>query len=216
MNPAIGRADRDPDRRRRHLRPGPSAAAADAEATGARAVRDVPRPLGTRRRVPAVERLAYFAEGAAGQLAGAQHLILAGATSPVSFAYPGKLQRPGARGFARCTCGRISACKPGLAQFMPGTRAPVAAWRVPEQPSGPLNAVSAGAVIAALLPESAIVVTNPTPPGSCSAATAGSRARCATPDRRRDRLRPAGRGRRRWPPSIDRKQPAGRRLGDAQ
>jgi len=41
--------------------------------------------------VPAVERLAYFAEAAEAQLDGAAHLILAGAKSPVSFfAYPGK------------------------------------------------------------------------------------------------------------------------------
>ena len=41
--------------------------------------------------VPTVERLAYFAEAAQGQLDGARHLILAGAVSPVSFfAYPGK------------------------------------------------------------------------------------------------------------------------------
>src|SRR5215469_9018735 len=41
--------------------------------------------------LPPVERLAYLAEVAVGQLAGARHLILAGARSPVSFfAYPGK------------------------------------------------------------------------------------------------------------------------------
>src|ERR1700680_226216 len=41
--------------------------------------------------IPAVQRLAYLAEMAAGQLDGLRHLILVDTKSPVSFfAYPGK------------------------------------------------------------------------------------------------------------------------------
>ena len=41
--------------------------------------------------IPAAERIAYFGEAAAAQLAGTRHLILAGAVSPVTFfGYPGK------------------------------------------------------------------------------------------------------------------------------
>ena len=45
--------------------------------------------------IPNVDRLAYLVELAANQLAGTRHLILAGASSPVSFfAYPGKPTTP--------------------------------------------------------------------------------------------------------------------------
>ncbi|MCV7049788.1 acetolactate synthase large subunit, partial [Mycobacterium heidelbergense] len=71
--------------------PGLAAAARIAQATGARLLCETfPTRLERGAGVPAVERLAYFAEGAAAQLNGAKHLVLAGAKSPVSFfAYPG-------------------------------------------------------------------------------------------------------------------------------
>ncbi|MDZ4268193.1 MAG: acetolactate synthase large subunit, partial [Mycobacterium sp.] len=71
---------------------GLAAASRVAGATGARLLCETfPARLERGAGVPAVERLAYFAEAAQEQLAGAAHLILAGATSPVSFfAYPGK------------------------------------------------------------------------------------------------------------------------------
>ncbi len=161
--------------------PGLSAAVRIAEATGARVLCETfPARLERGAGVPAVERLAYFAEGAAGQLAGAQHLILAGATSPVSFfAYPGKPSDLVPEGCAVHPVAGYRGAATALAQLAdelaPGTRAPVAALARPEQPSGPLNAVSAGAVIAALLPESAIVVDESNTAGvMLSAATAGS------------------------------------------
>lgn len=71
--------------------PGLAAAARIAEATGARWLCETfPTRLERGAGVPAVERLAYFAEAATAQLDGSKHLVLAGAKSPVSFfAYPG-------------------------------------------------------------------------------------------------------------------------------
>ena len=71
--------------------PGLAAAARIAQATGARLLCETfPARLERGAGVPAVERLAYFAEAATAQLDGAKHLVLAGAKSPVSFfAYPG-------------------------------------------------------------------------------------------------------------------------------
>ena len=160
--------------------PGLSAAARIAEATGARVLCETfPARLERGAGVPAVERLAYFAEGAAGQLAGAQHLILAGATSPVSFfAYPGKPSDLVPEDCAVHPIAGYRGAATALVQLAddlaPGTRAPVAALSRPEPPAGPLNAVSAGAVIAALLPESAIVVDESNTAGvMLAAATAG-------------------------------------------
>ena len=78
--------------------PGLAAAARIAEATGARVLCETfPTRLERGAGVPAIERLAYFAEAAAAQLDGSKHLVLAGAKSPVSFfAYPGHAERPGA------------------------------------------------------------------------------------------------------------------------
>ena len=70
--------------------PGLAAAARIAEATGARWLCETfPTRLERGAGIPAVDRLAYFAEAVAAQLDGAKHLVLAGAKSPVSFfAYP--------------------------------------------------------------------------------------------------------------------------------
>src|SRR5271165_3395683 len=68
------------------------AAARIAATTGARLLCETfPARLERGAGLPGVERLGYFAEAAAMQLAGVKHLILAGARAPVSFfAYPGK------------------------------------------------------------------------------------------------------------------------------
>ena len=68
------------------------AAARATQATGARLLCETfPAVLERGAGLPAVERLAYFSEMAARQLAGTKHLVLAGALSPVSFfAYPDK------------------------------------------------------------------------------------------------------------------------------
>ena len=113
--------------------------------------------------LPAVERLAYLAEGATAQLAGTRHLILAGAPSPVSFfAYPGKPSDLVPEGCeVRLLAGPLGAADALAAladRVAPGTTAPKAALSRPELPSGTLNVLNAAAVIGALLPEQAIVV----------------------------------------------------------
>jgi acetolactate synthase I/II/III large subunit len=113
--------------------------------------------------VPAVERLAYLVEAASAQLAGTRQLILAGATSPVSFfAYPGKPGTPVPDG-----CHVHMLAEPGddvpgglaaLADLVaPGTAPVVQQPALPGLPSGELTAQTAAAVIGALLPEGAIV-----------------------------------------------------------
>ncbi|MBS1693038.1 MAG: acetolactate synthase large subunit [Actinobacteria bacterium] len=113
--------------------------------------------------VPAVERLAYLAEGAEAQLAGAQHLILAGARAPVSFfGYPGRpsdLVPPGCQVHTLSGPQGAAAALAALADAVaPGVAAPVADAVRPDLPTGPLTAASVAAVVGALLPEHAIVV----------------------------------------------------------
>jgi acetolactate synthase-1/2/3 large subunit len=115
--------------------------------------------------IPAVERLAYFAEMAQAQLEGIRHLILVDSTPPVSFfAYPGKasdlvpdgctvhtLARPGedATGALESLAEAVGAPADG------GIPAP--ALR-PERPTGALTTESLAAAVGAVLPEGAIVV----------------------------------------------------------
>ncbi|MGO9506217.1 MAG: acetolactate synthase large subunit [Mycobacterium sp.] len=144
--------------------PGLAAAARIAEATGARWLSETfPTRLERGAGVPAVERLNYFAEGAAAQLDGVKHLVLAGAKSPVSFfAYPGM---PSDLVPAGCEV-HVLAGYQGAADALgaladdlaPGTTAPVAAASRPELPTGPLTSASVADVVGALLPERAIVV----------------------------------------------------------
>ncbi len=131
--------------------------------------------------IPNVERLAYLGEVAAGQLAGARHLILAGARSPVSFfAYPG---RPGSLLPDGCQVHELArpgedvpaalAALAGLAAPGAGP-APEPAHR-PGLPDGGLTAETAAAVIGALLPEDAIVADEANTSGVwLPAATAGA------------------------------------------
>ncbi|SPM34325.1 Acetolactate synthase large subunit or other thiamine pyrophosphate-requiring enzyme, partial [Mycobacterium rhizamassiliense] len=144
--------------------PALAAAARIAAATGARLLCETfPTRLERGAGIPAVDRLAYFAEAAAGQLDGAKHLVLAGAKSPVSFfAYP---DMPSDLVPAGCAV-HVLAEHAGAAEALvaladevaPGTTAPVAAASRPQLPSGPLTSASAADVIGALLPERAIVV----------------------------------------------------------
>ena len=161
--------------------PGLSAAVRAADATGARVLCETfPTRLERGAGVPAVERLAYFAEAAQVQLAGVSHLILAGATSPVSFfAYPGKpsdLVPEGCKVQILAEYrGAATALEKLADEVAPGTRPGLAPASRPELPSGPLTAPSAGAVIAALLPEGAIVVDESNTAGvTLAAATAGA------------------------------------------
>ena len=115
--------------------------------------------------LPAIERLAYFAELAGVQLAGLQHLILVDAKSPVSFfAYPGKasdLVPPG------CTVHTLAApdqdARAGLEQLVAALGADAAqpvlqAATRPDRPTDELTAARACQAVGHLLPEGAIVV----------------------------------------------------------
>jgi acetolactate synthase I/II/III large subunit len=144
--------------------PGLAAATRIAEATGARLLCETfPTRLERGAGVPAVERLAYFAEAATAQLDGAKHLVLAGAKSPVSFfAYPGM---PSDLVPAGCEVhmlaehtGAAGALAALANEIAPGTVAAVAAASRPQLPTGALTSASAADVIGALLPERAIVV----------------------------------------------------------
>jgi acetolactate synthase-1/2/3 large subunit len=144
--------------------PGLAAAARIAEATGARLLCETfPTRLERGAGVPAVERLAYFAEAAAAQLDGAKHLVLAGAKSPVSFfAYPGMpsdLVPPGCEVHVLTEHSGAADALTALAdELTPGTAAPVAAASRPPLPTGALTPASVADAIGALMPERAIVV----------------------------------------------------------
>ncbi|WP_280831577.1 acetolactate synthase large subunit [Mycolicibacterium frederiksbergense] len=136
---------------------GLTAAARVQAATGARAlVETFPARLTRGRDVPAIERLGYLAEQATQQLAGATHLVLVGAKSPVSFfAYPGKpsvLVPEGAEVHTLAV-----ADLQALADELGGAVAPAPQPDPPELPTGTLNPLNMAQVIAALLPENAII-----------------------------------------------------------
>ncbi|BBX63679.1 putative acetolactate synthase large subunit IlvX [Mycobacterium saskatchewanense] len=161
--------------------PGLAAAARIAEATGARLLCETfPARLERGAGVPAIDRLAYFAEAATAQLDGAKHLVLAGAKSPVSFfAYPGM---PSDLVPAGCDV-HLLAEHSGAAEALialadelaPGTEASVAEASRPELPTGALTSAAAAGVIGALLPQGAIVVDESNTSGLLlPQATAGS------------------------------------------
>ena len=132
--------------------------------------------------VPTVDRLAYLAEQAEAQLAGIDHLILAGARAPVSFfAYPGRASDLVPAGCSVTVLADhdqdVEAALDLLADQVAAGVSPVVADAVPPSgplsgepgplttepgpPSaepGPLTAISLANTIAASLPEHAIVV----------------------------------------------------------
>jgi acetolactate synthase I/II/III large subunit len=145
-------------------RPALEAASRLADGTGARLIAETfPARLQRGAGIPAVDRLAYLAEFAAGQLAGARHLILAGARAPVSFfAYPGKASYLVPDGCEVHTLAEAGEDVAGALAALAGVVAPGAAPRPqppdrPGLPAGELTAQSAAAAIGALLPEDAIV-----------------------------------------------------------
>ena len=121
--------------------------------------------------VSAVDRLAYLAERAGAQLAGLDHLILAGARAPVSFfAYPGQASDLVPAGCAVTVLADrdqdVEAALEELADQVAAGASPVVAHAVlpsgepglrPAEP-GPLTAVGLANTVAAALPEHAIVV----------------------------------------------------------
>lgn len=161
--------------------PGLAAAVRIAAASGARVLCETfPTRLQRGAGIPAVERLAYFAEAAQEQLAGAAHLILAGAKSPVSFfAYPGT---PSDLVPDECDvhvlaehAGAATALEKLADEVAPGSTAEVAAAARPEMPTGGLTAFAVAAVVGALLPENAVIVDESNTAGvGVAAATAGA------------------------------------------
>jgi acetolactate synthase-1/2/3 large subunit len=145
-------------------RPALEAASRIAAATGARLLGETfPARHERGAGIPAVSRLAYLPELAAGQLAGTRHLILAGARSPVTFfAYPGV-----AGSLVPADCRVDVLAEPGddvagalasLADLVAAATPPqLQQPRRPALPAGELTTQTAAAIIGALLPEDAIV-----------------------------------------------------------
>jgi acetolactate synthase I/II/III large subunit len=124
---------------------------------------------------PPIERLGYLAEFTAAQLAGARHLIVAGAKAPVSFfAYPGK---PSDLVPDDCSVWSIPPEHlEALADLVADGANPViqAASR-PDRPTGVVNGETVAAALGALLPEGAIVVDEANTSGLwASGATVGA------------------------------------------
>ncbi len=166
-------------------RPGLEAASRIAGATGARLIGETfaarqERGAG----IPRVDRLAYLVEVATSQLAGTRHLILAGATSPVSFfAYPGKPSTPLPEDCQVHVLAESGDDVPGALEAMAELVAADAKPSPQQQerpsladlPDGELTAQTAAAVIGALLPEAAIVCDEANTSGVwLPAATAGA------------------------------------------
>ncbi|MEU6173564.1 acetolactate synthase large subunit [Streptantibioticus parmotrematis] len=140
-----------------------------AAASGARLLCETfPARLERGAGVPVVERLAYLAEMATGQLDGLRHLVLAGAASPVSFfAYPGL---PGDLVPDGCevhvlTRGDedVTSALGHLSERVAGTRELKAATPTSARPAAPegdapLTSEAVAYAVGALLPADAVVV----------------------------------------------------------
>jgi acetolactate synthase-1/2/3 large subunit len=145
--------------------PGLLAAARIAQATGTKLFAEVfPTRIERGAGLPAVERLAYFAELMSVQLSGLKHLILVDTKPPVSFfAYPGKKSYLVPDG---CQLHELAAPEEdvlgslealvealGASNATPALQRPVR----PERPTGELTADKVCQAVAAMLPEGAIV-----------------------------------------------------------
>jgi acetolactate synthase-1/2/3 large subunit len=132
--------------------------------------------------IPAVERLAYFAEMAQAQLEGVRHLILVDATRPVSFfAYPGKASDLVPEGCTVHTLARPGEDAAGALELLaeaigaPADAAAPAPAQRPDRPTGALTTESLAAAVGAVLPEGTIVVDEGNTSGLfISGATAGA------------------------------------------
>jgi len=144
------------------------AASRVSAATGARLLAETfPARMERGAGVPAVDRLAYLAELAEAQLAGLDHLVLAGARAPVSFfAYPG---RSGDLVPAGCSVTVLAdrdydveaalerladKCAPEASPVLASFARPAVS---PAVEPGPLTAISLANAVAASLPEHAII-----------------------------------------------------------
>jgi acetolactate synthase I/II/III large subunit len=140
------------------------AASRIAAATGARLLAETfPARMERGAGVPAVDRLAYLAEQATGQLAGTKRLVLAGARAPVSFfAYPGRdgdLVPQGCEVVELADADQdVQAALEAVAdEIAAGTEPVLAPAGTPALEPGPLTVSSLAAAVAASLPEHAII-----------------------------------------------------------
>jgi len=140
------------------------AASRIAAATGARLLAETfPARVERGAGIPVVTRLAYLVELAETQLAGVEHLILAGARAPVSFfAYPGRagdLVPPGCSVSVLADAAQDveGALEELASRVAAGTEPVLAQAATPGVPAGPLTLASLAAAVAASLPEHAIV-----------------------------------------------------------
>jgi acetolactate synthase-1/2/3 large subunit len=155
---------------------GLAAASRIANATGARLLAEnAPARLERGAGIPAIERLQFFGEVAAAQLADVRHLILAGARSPVSFfAYPGKPSELTAADTLTYDIGGAAALQHLADLVAAGAHSTAATLSRPEAPTGSLTPERIADVVGALLPEGAIVSDEAITSGrSLPAATAG-------------------------------------------
>jgi acetolactate synthase I/II/III large subunit len=158
------------------------AASRIAAATGARLLGEVfPARLERGAGLPRLDRLPYLVENATQALSGVRHIVLAGATAPVSFfAYPGlpsDLVPDGAEVLTLADPGQdVAATLEALASLVASDTEPVlAAPDRPDAPTGPLDVGTLAAAIGATLPEHAIVVDEAQTSGvALPAATAGA------------------------------------------
>ena len=144
--------------------PGLRAASKIANATGAKLlVETFPARLERGAGLPSIERLGYFAEQATAQLEGVKHLILAGARSPVTFfAYPGKPSEVTPEGAEVHTLADraqdvVGALEELAERVAAGAEPTLAQPSRPAIPEGELSAQNWPDVLAALLPDAAIV-----------------------------------------------------------
>ena len=141
------------------------AASRISAATGARLLAETfPARMERGAGVPGVDRLAYLAEMAQAQLAGVDHLILAGARSPVSFfAYPDQASDLVPPGCSVTTLAEpdqdTEAALEALADQVAADTKPVLTEAAPSPPAepGPLSAISLANTVAASLPEHVII-----------------------------------------------------------
>jgi len=157
-------------------RPGLTAASRVANATGARLLAEnAPARHERGAGIPHVDRLPYFGEVAAAQLADVKHLILVGSSAPVSFfAYPGKPSALHPEGCAFHDIGGAAALDQLADLVGAGAVATPAPSARPDLPTGDLTPDTIAAVVGALLPEGAIVSDEAITSGrSLPGATAG-------------------------------------------
>ena len=140
-------------------------AAAIAAATGCQLIAEfynarMPGGRGTH----GIQRLPYAVDATVARLSGAEAIVLAGSTEPIGFfGYPGK---PSQLKPAGCALLELAAPQHDVPAALAALAAELGAKPVPAPerakasawPSGPLNAESVAAVVAAVLPENTVVV----------------------------------------------------------